>query len=123
MPNHDRPAVITQAEMSYDEQFRLRRRRYLIMMGLRIPFLIAAVLVYRIPWLALIFIAASIPLPWIAVLIANDRPARKTRMVPRGTINHERALPSRTPLVIDHVVDQVVDQAADESPAGEHHRS
>lgn len=108
--------------MSYDEQFRLRRRRYLIMMSMRIPFLIAAVLVYRIPWLALIFIAASIPLPWIAVLIANDRPARKTRMVPRGTINHERALPSRTPLVIDQDIDEVVDQA-DESPTSEHHRS
>lgn len=105
--------------MSYDDQFRLRRRRYLIMMSMRIPFLIAAVLVYRIPWLALIFIVLSIPLPWIAVLIANDRPARKTRMVPRGTVNHERALPSRTPLVIDEVIDAEPEQ----TPSSEHHRS
>lgn len=85
--------VITQAEMSYDDQLRQRRKRYVILMGLRVPFLIAASALYQTPWLAILIIVLSIPLPWCAVLIANDRPARTTKNVVPGTINHERALP------------------------------
>lgn len=94
MPHRgEQPAVITEAELSYDDQFRIRRRRYMLMMGMRVPFLIAATALYTIPWLALLIIAISIPLPWMAVLVANDRPARKNRMAVPGTVNHERALP------------------------------
>ena len=97
--------VITAAEPSYDEQLRSRRKRYMIMMSLRVPFLILATALYQTPWLAMLVIAISIPLPWAAVLIANDRPARKTRMVMPGTVNYERALPPGGREVVDSTVD------------------
>lgn len=91
-PRRAQATLITEAEPSYDEQFRARRKRYLLMMSMRVPCLILATVLYHTPWLALLIIAISIPLPWMAVLIANDRPARKrTKFVP-GTINYERAL-------------------------------
>lgn len=107
----DRPPVITAAELSYNDQFRIRRRRYVIMMGMRVPFLIAATALYHIPWLALVLIAISVPLPWMAVLVANDRPARRQRMAPAGTINHERALTGGSHEIIDSSA------AADRDPA------
>lgn len=93
--------VITGAERSYDEQLHSRRKRYLWMMSMRIPLLIAGAACYSIPWLAITLVVISVPLPWMAVLIANDRPARKNRVVLPGTINHERALPPATRDVID----------------------
>ena len=95
------PALITAAEPSYDDQLRSRRIRYSIMMGLRIPCLIIAVLLYQTPWLAITVAALSIPLPWMAVLIANDRPAQKRRRVAPVTVNPERALTSGTHEVVD----------------------
>lgn len=108
--------VITSAEPSYDEQLRSRRKRYMIMMSLRVPFLILATVLYQTPWLAILVIAISIPLPWAAVLIANDRPARKASTVIPGTINYERALPPGG----REIVDSTPDDAADAStpPAG-----
>lgn len=93
--------VITGAERSYDEQLRSRRRRYLLMMSMRIPLLIAGAACYTIPWLAITLIVISVPLPWMAVLVANDRPARKNRQVLPGAINYERALPPAASDVID----------------------
>ncbi|SFE05924.1 Protein of unknown function [Actinopolyspora alba] len=81
--NDDTPVLITEAEPSYDDQQAARRKKYALMMSLRIPCLVAAVMVYPIWWLSLIIIAVSIPLPWIAVLVANDRPPRKTEHVNR----------------------------------------
>jgi len=78
----DTPVLITQAAPSHDDQQAQRRRRYTIMMLMRIPCLIlAGLLVQHVWWLAVIIVVASIPLPWIAVLIANDRPARKSEHV------------------------------------------
>src|SRR6476469_6091739 len=91
-PRRPQATVITEAEPSYDEQFRARRKRYLLMMSMRVPCLILATVFYQTPWLALLIIVISIPLPWMAVLIANDRPARKRSKVIPGTINYERAL-------------------------------
>ena len=100
-PRRPDVALITGAELPYDQQIKARRRRYLIMMSMRVPLLIAATLCYRIPLLAIALLVISIPLPWMAVLIANDRPARKARLVVPGTINHERALPPAPREVID----------------------
>ncbi|HEY0637762.1 MAG TPA: DUF3099 domain-containing protein [Pseudonocardiaceae bacterium] len=77
------PVLITAAPPSLAEQHAARRRKYAIMMSMRIPLLIAAAACYRIWWLALILILISIPLPWAAVLIANDRPPRKREKVNR----------------------------------------
>jgi len=94
------PVLITEAAPSYDEQFAARRKRYSIMMGMRIPFLVTAAFFYHIPWLALLLILVSIPLPWCAVLIANDRPARKAEAVSRYRGDH-RALEAEGHQVLD----------------------
>lgn len=77
------PVLITDAAVSYEEELAVRKRRYKIMMGMRIPCMILAVVFYQIPWLAVTLLIVSIPLPWIAVLIANDRLPRKSEKVNR----------------------------------------
>jgi hypothetical protein len=73
------PVLITEAAPSNDDQQAVRKRRYIIMMLSRIPLLIiAGLLVQHVWWLAVIIVVISIPLPWVAVLIANDRPPRKS---------------------------------------------
>lgn len=94
------PVLITEAAPSYAEQYNQRRRRYAILMSARIPCLVLAGVFYQTWWLALSFIILSVPLPWIAVLIANDRPARKTENANRFR-RRGRELESRTHRVID----------------------
>lgn len=75
-----RPVLITRAAVPYEEQHRERVRKYLKIMSWRVPALLGAALAYGI-WhnglISLAILVASIPLPWIAVLIANDRPPRQ----------------------------------------------
>ena len=74
-----RPVLITRAALPQDEQHRERVRKYLTLMAFRIPALVLAAVAYGV-WqnglISLAIILVSIPLPWIAVLIANDRPPR-----------------------------------------------
>ena len=69
--------LITDAPMSYEQQLAHRKSRYKIMMGMRIPLMIAAAACYQYPWVAVALLVISIPLPWMAVLIANDRLPKK----------------------------------------------
>jgi Protein of unknown function (DUF3099) len=75
-----RPILITAAAPAYEVQHRQRVRKYLTIMSFRIPALILAAVAYG-TWhnglISLAIIAVSIPLPWIAVLVANDRPPRR----------------------------------------------
>jgi hypothetical protein len=77
----ERPVLITNAARSQSEQLRSREIRYVTMMGLRVTCLIiGAILISARPpllplWL-LLCAAGMVLLPWMAVLIANDRPAR-----------------------------------------------
>ncbi len=75
-----RPVLITRAATAYEEQHRQRVRKYLTLMSFRVPALILAAAAYGI-WhnglISLAIIVLSIPLPWMAVLIANDRPPRR----------------------------------------------
>jgi Protein of unknown function (DUF3099) len=77
------PVVITEAEESPQAQLRRRQRKYLAMMSLRAVCLAVATLLvglkvpHALAWAGLA-IAAMIALPWMAVLIANDRPPRKS---------------------------------------------
>ena len=75
-----RPVLITAAALPYEEEQRQRVRKYLTLMTIRIPALILAAVAYG-TWhnglISLLIVAASVPLPWIAVLIANDRPPRR----------------------------------------------
>lgn len=95
--------VITEARPSYDDEFHARRKRYVIMMAMRVPCLVLAAIFYHTPWLAVLIILISIPLPWMAVLIANDGPAIKRARAPRGVLNHQRALPGSAPNIVDGV--------------------
>ncbi|WP_460443188.1 DUF3099 domain-containing protein [Amycolatopsis stemonae] len=72
------PVLITTAAPSADDQLARRRRKYVLMMACRIPCLVLAGLTAHIWWLALAFLAISVPLPWAAVLIANDVPPRRS---------------------------------------------
>jgi hypothetical protein len=77
------PVLITDAAVSYEDELRIRKQRYKIMMGMRIPLMVLAAYFYQIPWLAVGLLVLSIPLPWIAVLVANDRLPRKAEKVNR----------------------------------------
>jgi hypothetical protein len=101
----ERPVLITDAARSQSEQLRSREIRYVTMMGLRVTCLIigAVLISIRPPLLPLWLIlcaAGMVLLPWMAVLIANDRPARSRQ---------ERAAsrPQRAPQALDQ-------QSADE---------
>src|SRR6478672_9680775 len=75
-----RPVLITKAALPYEEEHRRRVRKYLTLMSFRVPALIFAAVAYNIwqnRWVSLAIIAVSVPLPWMAVLIANDRPPRR----------------------------------------------
>lgn len=75
-----RPVLITRAAAPYEEQHRERVRKYLALMFWRVPALLLAAAAYGV-WhnglISLAILVASIPLPWMAVLIANDRPPRR----------------------------------------------
>jgi Protein of unknown function (DUF3099) len=90
----DRPWLITDAARSQRDQLRSREIRYVTMMGLRLSCLIAgAVLISLKPpllplWLALCA-AGMVLLPWMAVIVANDRlPMSKAE---RDKLRHARA--------------------------------
>ena len=82
-PSSPDPVLITDAQRSYEEELAVRKRRYAVMMGMRIPCMVLAAVFYQTPWLAVSLLILSIPLPWMAVLIANDRLPRKTEKVNR----------------------------------------
>ncbi len=77
------PVLITDAALSHEEELAIRQRRYKIMMVMRIPLMVLAAAFYQIPWLAVSLLVLSIPLPWVAVLIANDRLPRKAEKTSR----------------------------------------
>ena len=77
------PVLITDAARSYEEELKVRKRRYAVMMGMRLPCMVLAAVFYQTPWLAVSLLVLSIPLPWMAVLVANDRLPRKSEKVSR----------------------------------------
>ncbi|WP_414685197.1 DUF3099 domain-containing protein [Mycobacterium sp.] len=75
-----RPVLITAAAPPYEVEQRERIRKYVTLMAFRIPALVFAAVAFGI-WhnglISLLILLASVPLPWMAVLIANDRPPRR----------------------------------------------
>jgi Protein of unknown function (DUF3099) len=92
------PVAITSVAPSLNDQHDARRRKYLIMMGLRIVCVVAAASVFRVSLLlALAFMVGGAVLPWCAVLIANDRPARnRTAFVGYRPPSATRQLPRQS---------------------------
>ena|SRR5438477_11946738 len=92
----DDPVLITSAPEHSDDEYDRRRTKYAIMMALRALCVIAAAVTYRVSVvLAMAFIVGGMVLPWCAVIIANDRPAKKKRdrLTYRHDLRSERALP------------------------------
>lgn len=113
MERRHRPTLITDAPVSPAAQLRRRTRRYLAMMSFRVVCVVGATVVAvnnSIPlrglWTVLLLIG-MILVPWLAVLLANDRPprpaarrARPPKGLPRPTqAAVEPPLPS--PTVVD----------------------
>ncbi len=100
-------SLITMAEPSQADQLRSRQKRYLIMMGVRVLCLLAAATAYglELMWLVPIFVVGLVVLPWMAVLIANDRPPLKPSRLRRPVVtpvpDRSIAAPSR-----NNVIDQ-----------------
>jgi hypothetical protein len=96
----DRPVLITDAAASYEEQYAARKRRYVLLMGGRLLLFVLAAATYMIsPWLAVGLLALSVPLPWMAVLIANDAPARRVEYAHRLPLPRLRQLEGGTTVV------------------------
>jgi hypothetical protein len=99
-----RPILITDAERSQDEQLRKRQIRYVLMMSVRAACLVIGAMLVgaKAPllWLWLPLCAVGMVLiPWLAVLLANDRPPKdRHRLVYRLHPHHEapaaRVLPA-----------------------------
>lgn len=112
-----RPVLITDAETSFEDQHRARVRKYMLIMSVRIPALLLAAVAYAQwanPWVSLTIIGASIPLPWIAVLIANDRPPR-TADEPRRYERRRTEIASTPQRAIEG---PVIDSEPDDPPSG-----
>ncbi|GAB3346611.1 DUF3099 domain-containing protein [Modestobacter lapidis] len=71
------PVLITEAEPSQVDQHAARKKRYVITMAIRGVSLLMAAVTYQIVWLMIIFAVLGTVLPWIAVVMANDRPPKK----------------------------------------------
>ncbi len=94
------PVLITEAAPSYEEEHAARKRKYLMIMVVRVSCLVLAGILHGTWWLALTFVLLSIPLPWVAVLIANDRAPRKAEHVNRYE-RRDRAIEAGEHSVID----------------------
>jgi hypothetical protein len=100
-PRRPEPVLITEAEPSMAEQTAFRKKRYAITMGIRIVCLLLAAVFYKIVWLMLILAVLGAVLPWIAVLMANDRPPKKRLHAHRYEARPDRVLESRPRHVIE----------------------
>ena len=106
------PVLITTAATSPAEEFAARRRRYFLIMSMRIPSLVlAGVLAVTFGWTTAAAVLAMlvVPLPWIAVLLANGGPPRK----PAKYRNERTPEPPETTALERHQIIEVpVDRAA-----------
>ncbi|HEY8472957.1 MAG TPA: DUF3099 domain-containing protein [Natronosporangium sp.] len=98
----DRPIVITDAERSQEDQLRTREVRYIVMMSLRAASLVAAVVLFTLQppllWLWLAICAVGmILLPWIAVVLANDKLPKEQHRWRRHRPGPARSLPPPAP--------------------------
>jgi Flp pilus assembly protein TadB len=72
------PVLITEAAVSQHDQHAARKKRYSITMAVRAVSLVLAALTYQYSlWLMAVFAVLGTVLPWIAVVMANDRPPKK----------------------------------------------
>ena len=90
------PVLITEAQPSLGDQHAARKKRYVITMLIRMVSLLLAAAFYHTVWLMAVFAVLGTVLPWIAVVMANDRPPKKKLAVNRYTVPApDRILESR----------------------------
>ncbi|AWH95355.1 DUF3099 domain-containing protein [Dietzia psychralcaliphila] len=95
-----KPVLITAAREPYRDELAARKKRYFLLMSIRIPALLLAagsLALWNNPWIALAIVAGSIPIPWIAVISANDRPPLPKGQARRYTAG---ALSNHTPYAV-----------------------
>lgn len=89
-PSGRQAVSITDAEPSFDDEQRVRRRQYTVLMVVHIAgFILGGLLYYQIWWLGLVLVIVTTPLPWVAVVIANGpRPHRgvQPQRLPRAAL-------------------------------------
>jgi hypothetical protein len=108
--------LITDAERSPDDQLRSRQIRYVTMMAVRaLCLVVAAVLVGSnapLLWLWVpLCVVGMVLLPWLAVIIANDRPPKEKYRLSRRL--HRAQPPERGPRTLPT-------QPAEPAEPGEH---
>jgi xanthine/uracil permease len=73
----DEPILVTTAPISPRDERRGRERRYLITMAVRVVAFIVAIF-FATGWIRVIAVILALVLPWIAVVLANAGPSRRT---------------------------------------------
>ncbi|MFB9240034.1 DUF3099 domain-containing protein [Plantactinospora siamensis] len=96
----NRPILITDASRSPSDQLHSREVRYVVMMGIRVLCLIVGAILISVKapllwlWLPLCLVGMVL-IPWLAVLLANDRPPREEERL-RNKLRH-RPPPEEAP--------------------------
>ncbi|MCZ9308512.1 DUF3099 domain-containing protein [Corynebacterium uberis] len=81
-----RAELITDAHRTPSQNRRHRERVYAVIQGIRLPLIVVSLAIYSLahnPGLAGALFFISIPLPWIAVVIANGRGEPRDRRAPQ----------------------------------------
>ena len=102
-PRRQEPVLITEAQVSRNEELARRKKRYAITMGIRAASVILAVcLLHIVPlWLDLSLAVLGTFLPGFAVVMANDGPPKKPLFPHRFDPRPDRALESKPHRVIE----------------------
>ncbi|HZZ46181.1 MAG TPA: DUF3099 domain-containing protein [Pseudonocardia sp.] len=78
--SRESPPVITDAQPSVDDELRHRRRVYTVVMAIHLVGFAVGGALYEKAWLTgLIIIIVTGPLQWVAVILANAAPRRRSR--------------------------------------------
>ncbi|WP_127504781.1 DUF3099 domain-containing protein [Actinoplanes solisilvae] len=116
--------LVTDAARSQEELVRSRHIRYMVMMGVRVGFLVLGATVVSLrpaplwPWLVLC-VTGMVLLPWFAVLVANDRPARSKTERAASELAHR---PKQQAAIEQHPLDGMKHLIVDSEVVRERHR-
>lgn len=108
------PILITDAARSQDDQLNSRQKRYVLMMGIRVACLVVgAILVGAqapLLWLWLPLCGLGMVLiPWLAVLLANDRPPKEQHRLAGKFQPRRRVEPAQAALAAEEHPHKVID--------------
>ncbi|MET7469576.1 DUF3099 domain-containing protein [Micromonospora sp. NPDC005686] len=108
------PILITDAPRSQDDQLNSRQKRYVLMMAIRVACLVAGAILVGVKapllWLWLPLCALGMVLvPWLAVLLANDRPPKEEHRLANRFRNRHREEPAPTVLTAEENPHKIID--------------